>query len=87
MGLAYEWELSSSDTTYQNAARQSTAYLTSLAQSEGQNLADASLYGNYAIYDTPVERIYGQNLPALRSIKAQVDPYNVMGLTGGFKFN
>jgi hypothetical protein len=85
LGLYYEWELPSSDTAFQNAARQSTAYLTSIAEGEGQNIANAALYGNYAIYDTPVSRIYGSNLPALKVIKALVDPFNTMGLSGGFK--
>ncbi|KAF8915498.1 hypothetical protein CPB85DRAFT_1172110, partial [Mucidula mucida] len=46
---------------------------------------DASLYPNYALYDVPVERIFGNNLKRLRDIKARVDPRDVMALTGGFK--
>jgi hypothetical protein len=84
--LYYEWALNSSDTTFQNAARQSTANLISIAESQGQNIANAPLYGNYAIYDTPLSSIYGGNLQALHAIKAFVDPNNVMGLAGGFKF-
>jgi len=37
-------------------------------------------------YNTPLEDIYGDNLPALRALKAKIDPKNVMGLAGGFKF-
>ncbi|KAF9225356.1 FAD-binding domain-containing protein [Gyrodon lividus] len=44
------------------------------------------LYGNYAIIGTPVEDIYGDSLPRLRKIKEEVDPGNVMGLAGGWKF-
>jgi FAD/FMN-containing dehydrogenase len=65
----------------QTAARQSASTLS--AQS---GVSDAARYPNYAIYDTPLESIYGDNLPRLRSLKAQVDPNNVMGLAGGFKF-
>ena len=45
----------------------------------------APVYPNYAIYDTPLENLYGGNLAALRSLKTAVDPGNVMGLAGGFK--
>lgn len=45
-----------------------------------------SLYGNYALADTPLEAMYGVNVERLRSIKKQMDPGNVMGLAGGFKF-
>lgn len=45
----------------------------------------AALYPNYAIFDTPVESIYGSNLDRMRKVKAAVDPDNVMGLAGGFK--
>lgn len=44
------------------------------------------MYPNYATYDTPLEDIYGSHLPRLRSLKLKVDPQNVMGLAGGWKF-
>jgi len=44
------------------------------------------LYGNYVNARTPLVDIYGENLPRLRALKAKVDPENVMGLAGGFKF-
>lgn len=43
-------------------------------------------YPNYAISDTPLVEIYGSNVGKLKKIKAKVDPDNVMGLAGGFKF-
>ncbi|KAJ7752388.1 hypothetical protein B0H16DRAFT_1546857, partial [Mycena metata] len=43
-------------------------------------IVDAPLYTNLCA------RIYGPNLPRLRRIKKEVDPGNVMGLAGGFKF-
>ena len=70
----------------QDAARASAAQLTQVALAEGQDVADAPLYSNYAIFDTPMERIYGANLPKLQALKAQYDPENVMGLAGGWKF-
>ena len=74
------------DDIMHDSIRQSTKYLENLAVSQGQASVDtASPYHNYAIFDTPVSRIYGDNLSRLRSIKAKVDPSNVMGLAGGFK--
>ena len=68
-----------------SAAAQSAEQLTRVAQGEGQNIADAPLYGNYAMGDTPVERIFGDSLPQLQAIKQKYDPDNVMSLAGGWK--
>lgn len=69
----------------QDAARQSASFLTQKAIAEGQDIANAALYGNYAIFSTDVSQIYGDNLGKLQAIKAQYDPQNVMGLAGGWK--
>ncbi|KAF9009160.1 FAD-binding domain-containing protein [Hymenopellis radicata] len=67
-------------------SRQSAAHLTNVAADNGQAaVRDASPYPNYALYDVPVERIFGNNLKRLREIKARVDPHDVMALTGGFR--
>ena len=49
-------------------------------------MSHAAVYVNYALFDTPLEDMYGGNVPKLREIKAEVDPGDVMGLAGGFKF-
>jgi hypothetical protein len=59
--------------------------VTAAAVADGQNLTHAALYPNYALFDTSLEDLYGDNLPRLRAIKKGIDPENVMGLTGGFK--
>ena len=70
----------------EDAITQSALQLTNVAVAEGQGLtASAGLYGNYAIYSTPLERIYGSNLQLLRSLKQQYDPNNVMSAAGGWK--
>ena len=63
--------------------KQSAVNLQANAAPESEQL---SLYGNYALADTPLEAIYGVNVERLTSIKKEVDPENVMGLAGGFKF-
>ena len=83
--LYFAWILTVSDDLMHDAIRQSAAHLTQVAISEGQDVGNAPKYGNYAIYDTPLERIFGENLPRLKGIKAQVDPNNVMALAGGWK--
>ncbi|KAJ7452892.1 FAD dependent oxidoreductase [Mycena latifolia] len=86
LNLYYAWDLATSDDIFHEALRQSAAHLTQVAIADGQAIADAPLYTNYALFDTPLERIYGGNVPRLQAIKAAVDPGNVMGLAGGFKF-
>ncbi|KAF8188904.1 hypothetical protein K438DRAFT_1936224 [Mycena galopus ATCC 62051] len=86
LNLYFAWADPLSDSLFHSALLSSAQQLTNVAVGEGQDVADAPLYTNYALYDTPLERIYGANVARLTSIKAAVDPGNVMGLAGGFKF-
>ncbi|KAJ7654333.1 FAD-binding domain-containing protein [Mycena rosella] len=86
LNLYFAWESAAFDATFHDALLQSAAHLTQVALNDGQDISGAPLYTNYALYDTPLERIYGANLPRLRTIKSEVDPGNVMGLAGGFRF-
>lgn len=61
------------------------ARLTATAIKEGQDLSGCPYYPNYSLFNTPLQKIYLDNLPALKAYKAQIDPKNVMGLAGGFK--
>ena len=82
--ILYSWA-SSSDSNILNALHRSASQLKAVAAKEGQ-APGLPLYNNYALYDTPLDQIYGGNLPTLHQVKMTVDPNNVMGLTGGFKF-
>ncbi|KAI8988985.1 FAD-binding domain-containing protein [Trametes punicea] len=86
LNINYAWNSSLVDEAMHDAARQSAAHLTQVALQEGQDIAGAALYSNYAIFSTPLERIYGDNVAKLKVLKAQYDPENVMGLAGGWKF-
>ncbi|KAK0184503.1 hypothetical protein F5146DRAFT_1114278 [Armillaria mellea] len=45
-----------------------------------------SIYPNYAIYDTPVVDMYGEEgVKRMEATRERVDPHGVMLLTGGFK--
>jgi hypothetical protein len=57
-----------------------------VALADGQDLSTAAVYVNYALFDTPLEEMYGANVPRLHQIKTQFDPNGVMDLAGGFKF-
>lgn len=61
-----------------------TIHATALA--DGQDVSHAAKYPNYALFGTPLEDMYGGNVERLRKIRATVDPEDVMGLTGGWKF-
>ena len=83
----FAWEDPHYDDEFIAAVEESTNRLAAVAKVEGL-LADhpPAVYGNYVNSNTPLVDIYGENLPRLQALKAQVDPKNVMGLAGGFKF-
>ncbi len=68
------------------AIRESADSLRMAALKDGQDVGHAAVYPNYALFDTPLEDMYGQNVPRLQSLRRAVDPEDVMGLAGGFKF-
>ncbi|KAF9460197.1 hypothetical protein BDZ94DRAFT_1311743 [Collybia nuda] len=84
--IEYAWLDPDSDSDFHEAARQSAAHLRKVAIRETPEVAGASLYPNYAIFDTPLEDMYGDGVESLKSLKKEVDPADVMGLAGGFKF-
>jgi len=69
-----------------DALRDGAKTVRGVALADGQDLLHTAMYVNYALFDTPLEDIYGGNLPRLRRIKAKIDPGRVMDLTGGWKF-
>src|ERR1700677_3190767 len=46
--------------------------VTAAAVADGQNLDHAAVYPNYALFDTPLEDIYGANIPRLLAIKKAI---------------
>ena len=83
----FAWSDPQYDNEFIAAVEESVNRLAAVAKSEGI-LTDnpTTLYGNYVDANTPLVDIYGANLPKLQALKAEIDPGNVMGLTGGFKF-
>ena len=84
--LGFTWTNSSIDGIIASSMRKEAARIHDVALADGQNVSHAAVYVNYALFDTPLEDIYGQNVARLRDIRAAIDPEDVMGLTWGFKF-
>jgi hypothetical protein len=83
--LVYTWSNMSLDHTFALALRNQSDAVHSAVLADGQNVSHAAVYVNYALFDTPLEDMYGGNVPKLREIKAEIDPEDVMGLAGGFR--
>ncbi|KAF9527189.1 hypothetical protein CPB83DRAFT_935955 [Crepidotus variabilis] len=83
--IEFGWTDPAKDSAFFDAFKQTTAKINAAAIQQGQKIADLPVYPNYALQDTPLQLIYGDNLPRLKDIKAKIDPSNVMGLAGGFK--
>ena len=81
-----EWSDSSLDNEMASALRQISNTIHTVALSDGQNVTQAAVYVNYALFGTPLEDMYGGNVERLREIRAAIDPDDVMGLAGGWKF-
>jgi hypothetical protein len=84
--LTVEWSDASLDETMAFALRQISNTVQAAALADGQNVSHAAKYANYALFGTPLEDIYGENVDRLREIRAAIDPEDVMGLAGGWKF-
>lgn len=82
----YGWTNASDDDVMLRLGAESAAFMKQFAVDAGQNVANALIYPNCAPPGTALEDIYGDALSNLHSIRSAVDPGNVMGLTGGWRF-
>ena len=80
------WKDKDLDQYMYDSIRNLSASIVETAVKDGQDVKDAATYPNYAIYGTPLEKMYGKNVERLCEIKEKYDPLRVMDLTGGFKF-
>lgn len=71
---------------FEKELRNLTRTIQARAVELGISRWDDILYPNYALVDTPLELVYGNNVPRLREIANKYDPERVMTLTGNFKF-
>jgi hypothetical protein len=87
MNIFFEWENPAYDADYLAAITETAARLRDLVvQEQGSLYENSPRYDNYAVYDTPLTSIYGENLPVLQELKKKYDLEGVMNLAGGWKF-
>ncbi|KAG2143519.1 FAD dependent oxidoreductase [Suillus bovinus] len=84
--LYYGWTDAKYDDIVLNAVNASAQHMIDALTALGQDVANVDVYPNNAPPDTSLERMYGDNVPRLKDIKKTVDPDNIMGLSGGWKF-
>ena len=86
LAIYASWVDEKHDNEFYEVVRQSAARIRDVAIQDCQDIINAPLYPNYAMFDVPLSDMYGGNVDKLRSLRRRVDPHNVMGLTGGFRF-
>jgi Berberine and berberine like len=84
--LTLQWSNASLDEIMAYALRNMTSTVHAAALADGQNVSHVAVYPNNALFGTPLEDMYGGNVERLRKIRAAIDPEDVMGLAGGWKF-
>lgn len=83
----FGWVSALDDEYYFQAIKNAVQVVENQARSEGQKVDDLQIYPNYAIFDTPAEKLFGDtNLARLQQIKEQYDPKGTMRLTTSFAF-
>ena len=83
--IYFGWKSADDGQAIYDAVRTSAQRLEAKAIADGLSDANAVVYPNFAIFDTPLVKLYGANVQRLQAVKRAVDPDNVMGLAGGFK--
>jgi len=84
--IYYGYSNKSVDEYMAHSMRTSTALLIAAGIKDGQDLENAAPYPNYALFGTPLEKMYGGHLARLRRIREEYDPEDIMRLAGGWKF-
>jgi hypothetical protein len=70
----------------ESALRAFSDEIRATALKDGQNVSNAAVYVNYALFRTPLNNLYGKNVERLHGISEDYDPHDVMGLAGDWKF-
>ena len=65
---------------FAGSIREQSDALHNDALADGQNVSHEAVCMNCALSDTPLEDIYGANVPRLRKIRSEIDHEDVMGL-------
>jgi hypothetical protein len=86
--IGFNRALPSDDKIFINEIQLSCSTLLQMVLNQGQDVGGSKQirYPNYALSNTPLSEMYGDNVARLQSIRKAWNPENVMYLTGGFKF-
>ncbi|KAI0289880.1 hypothetical protein B0F90DRAFT_1825825 [Multifurca ochricompacta] len=84
--LSLTWSNSTLDGIMAHSIREVADNLHAAALEDGQDVKNGMIYPNYALFDTPLKDMYGDNVERLQKLRRIIDPEDVMGLAGGFKF-
>ena len=86
--VQFAWESPVDDKDFIDAVQASAETILKTAIADGQDVGGKKQirYPNYALQNTPLSEMYGDNVARLQRIRTAWDPENVMYLTGGFKF-
>ena len=87
LSISFSWpaDRPDLDEQYETALRETAENIMKVAISEGQSIEGAARYPNYAIFGTPLEDLYAENLERLRRLKRRMDPSDIMRGAGGWK--
>ena len=86
LSISIDYTSAADDQLTADALTKSVRQLGRVANSEGQDVSHVPIYGNYAAsHSWSSERVFGDSLPRLVSVKQIYDPEDVMSLTGGWK--
>nr|GAT56738.1 NAD(P)-binding protein [Mycena chlorophos] len=83
MNIYYAWVDPAADELMVNISRATANRLASVATQE--NILATVKYPNYALFGTPLEELYGENIQRLHEIALKIDSEGTMGLAGGWK--
>jgi hypothetical protein len=84
--LDIQWSKPSLDDTMASTVHSISEAIIAAALAEGQDLSNATKYPGYALSGEPLENLYGGHVKRLHKIRKAIDPEEVMGLAGGWKF-
>jgi len=70
--ITHCWTDESVDHVMADSMRLSAAALREAAIREGQDLTNAAPYVNYALFGTPLEAMYGENMERRRAIRRRL---------------
>jgi hypothetical protein len=80
IGIYWSWDNPEDDQFAWNTVKNITSRLRKIIP------GDEFVFVNYALADTPLKAMYGDNVERLHDIRVRYDSRNLMSLTGGFRF-